>query len=179
MSTLGVVLVALAIAVGLVGIVVPVLPGGLLVFAAIAVWAIVLIFGSAGFSLIMRYGPDRRPAKWRWILPGALFALVLWMLISGGFSLYVAYISNYNSTYGSLAAIVVFVMWLYLSSYVLLLGALLNAETERQTLVDTTIGPDEAMGERGAVIADSHVALGMVRLHEKRGRRPRRLPGPG
>lgn len=146
------------------------------VLLQIAVWAIVLIFGSAGFSLIMRYGPDRRPAKWRWILPGALFALVLWMLISGGFSLYVAYISNYNSTYGSLAAIVVFVMWLYLSSYVLLLGALLNAETERQTLVDTTIGPDEAMGERGAVIADSHVALGLVRLHEKRGRRPRRAP---
>ena len=125
-------------------------------------WISVIAFGAGGFSLIMRYGPDRRPAKWRWILPGALLALVLWIAISGGFSLYVAYISNYNGTYGSLAAIVVFVMWLYLSSYVLLIGALLNAEIERQTLVDTTVGPDLPMGERGAVLADSHVAVGTI-----------------
>jgi membrane protein len=140
-------------------------------FLTVLVWLTIIAFGAGGFSLIMRYGPDRRPAKWRWILPGALLALVLWIVISGGFSLYVAYISNYNGTYGSLAAIVVFVMWLYLSSYVLLVGALLNAELERQTLVDTTVGPDRAMGERGAVLADSQVALGLVRLHQKRERR--------
>ncbi|HUD31053.1 MAG TPA: YihY/virulence factor BrkB family protein [Novosphingobium sp.] len=117
-------------------------------------WAFAIALGSSGFALIMRYGPDRRPAKWRWLAPGALLATLLWLAISFGFSLYVAYISNYNATYGSLSAIVVFLMWLFLSAYGVLLGALLNAEIERQTFCDTTVGPARPAGERGAVLAD-------------------------
>ncbi len=117
-------------------------------------WAAALALGTAGFALIMRYGPDRRPAKWRWLTPGSILATLLWLMISFGFSLYVAYISDYNATYGSLSAIVVFLMWLFLSAYGVLLGALLNAEIERQTLIDTTIGPARPAGERGAVLAD-------------------------
>lgn len=117
-------------------------------------WVVAITLGSFGFALIMRYGPDRRAAKWRWLLPGALLATVLWIAISFGFSLYVAYISDYNATYGSLSAIVVFLMWLFLSAYGILAGALLNAELERQTGVDSTIGPDKPAGERGAVLAD-------------------------
>lgn len=120
----------------------------------ILTWAAALALGSAGFALIMRYGPDRRPAKWRWLVPGSILATLLWIAVSFGFSLYVAYVSNYNATYGSLSAIVVFLMWLYLSAYGVLLGALINAEIERQTWCDTTAGPDRPPGERGAVLAD-------------------------
>lgn len=95
-------------------------------------WLLALALGTSGFALIMRFGPDRRPAKWRWLAPGAMLATLLWLAVSFGFSLYVAYISDYNATYGSLSAIVVFLMWLYLSGYGVLLGALLNAEIERQ-----------------------------------------------
>jgi membrane protein len=117
-------------------------------------WIAAVALGSAGFALIMRYGPDRRPAKWRWLAPGSLLATLLWIAVSFGFSLYVAYISDYNATYGSLSAIVVFLMWLYLSAYGVLLGALVNAEIERQTFCDTTTGPTLPAGERGAVLAD-------------------------
>lgn len=117
-------------------------------------WIVAIALGSLGFALIMRYGPDRRAAKWRWLFPGALLATVLWIAISFGFSLYVAYVSDYNATYGSLSAIVVFLMWLFLSAYGVLAGALLNAELERQTTMDSTAGPDKPAGERGAVLAD-------------------------
>ncbi|PEQ11140.1 ribonuclease BN [Novosphingobium sp. PC22D] len=117
-------------------------------------WTAAIALGSAGFALIMRYGPDRRPAKWKWLSPGSLLATLLWIAISFGFSLYVAYISDYNATYGSLSAIVVFLMWLFLSAYGVLVGALLNAEIERQIQCDTTIGPDLPPGERGARLAD-------------------------
>ncbi|MCJ2186419.1 YihY/virulence factor BrkB family protein [Novosphingobium beihaiensis] len=117
-------------------------------------WILAVCLGSGGFALIMRYGPDRRPAKWRWLAPGAVLATLLWIAISFGFSLYVAYLSDYNATYGSLSAIVVFLMWLFLSAYGVLVGALLNAEIERQTRNDTTVGPPRPPGERGAVLAD-------------------------
>jgi membrane protein len=117
-------------------------------------WVAAIALGSFGFALIMRFGPDRRPAKWRWLSPGALLSTLLWLAISFGFSLYVAYISDYSATYGSLSAIVVFLMWLFLSAYGVLLGAVLNAEIERQTVCDTTVGATRPIGERGAVLAD-------------------------
>lgn len=117
-------------------------------------WLLAVILGTTGFAIIMRYAPDRRPAKWRWLTPGSVLATLLWVAISFGFSLYVAYISDYNATYGSLSAIVVFLMWLYLSAYGVLLGGLLNAEIERQTYRDTTAGPERPPGQRGAVLAD-------------------------
>ncbi len=117
-------------------------------------WLAAIALGSTGFAIIMRYGPCRRPAKWRWLVPGALLSTLLWIAVSFGFSLYVAYISDYNATYGSLSAIVVFLMWLFLSAYGVLIGALLNAEIERQTVVDTTAGPDRPVGKRGAALAD-------------------------
>ncbi|WP_336985648.1 YihY/virulence factor BrkB family protein [Altererythrobacter aquiaggeris] len=122
-------------------------------------WLVAMVLGTGGFALIMKYGPDRRAAKWRWLSPGSILATFAWVAVSFGFSLYVRYISDYNATYGSLSAIVVFLMWLFLTSYAILLGALLNAEIERQTLIDTTVGVDRPIGERGAVMADSAVSL--------------------
>ena len=91
---------------------------------------------------------------WRWLAPGALLATLLWIAVSFGFSFYVAYISDYNATYGSLSAVVVFLMWLFLSAYGVLAGALFNVEIERQTTVDTTTGAARPIGQRGAVLAD-------------------------
>ena len=122
-------------------------------------WAVAMVLGTCGFALIMRYGPDRRAAKWRWLSPGSFLATFAWVAVSFGFSLYVRYVSDYNATYGSLSAVVVFLMWLFLTSYAILLGALLNAEIERQTLIDTTVGADRPIGQRGAVMADSAVSV--------------------
>lgn len=147
--------------------------GGLTTFLFKALtWIAAIALGSAGFALLMRYGPDRRPAKWRWLAPGSLLSTLLWIIVSFGFSLYVAYVSDYNATYGSLSAIVVFLMWLFLSAYGVLLGALLNAEIERQITCDTTTGPARPMGERGAVLADlAEGDISLEALLEKRARR--------
>ena len=124
-------------------------------FYKLLAWFLAMVLGTTGFALIMRYGPDRRSAKWRWLSPGSLLATFAWVAVSFSFSLYVRYVSDYNATYGSLSAIVVFLMWLFLTSYAILVGALLNAEIERQTHVDTTVGEDRPIGERGAVMADT------------------------
>ena len=138
----------------------------------IGAWVSAFVLGTWGFALIMRYGPDRRPAKWRWLTPGAIIATALWMASSFGFSLYVAYVTNYSATYGSLSAIVVFLLWLYLSAYGALLGALVNAEFERQTAADSTQGPDRPLGERGAVVADTVVTDSLTKVYlTKRKRR--------
>ena len=138
----------------------------------LSTWMFALLLGSFGFGLINRFGPDRRAAKWQWLTPGSLLSTLLWIAVSFGFSLYVAFISDYNATYGSLSGIVVFLMWLFLSCYSLLLGALLNAEAERQTMRDTTIGSERPAGERGANMADVHLEDELdPRLLEKRRQR--------
>jgi membrane protein len=135
-------------------------------------WISAFVLGTWGFALIMRYGPDRRPAKWRWLTPGAVIATLLWMASSFGFSLYVAYVANYGATYGSLSAIVVFLLWLYLTAYGALLGALVNAELERQTAADSTEGADRPIGARGAVVADTVVTDSLTEAYlAKRKRR--------
>lgn len=96
----------------------------------ILTWLAAIALCSAGFALIMRFGPNREPPQWRWFAPGALLATLLWVMISVGFSFYVSYISDYSATYGSLSAIVVFLMWLFLSASAFLAGALLNSVIE-------------------------------------------------
>ncbi len=146
--------------------------GELVVVLKLVAWMSAFVLGTWGFALIMRYGPDRRPAKWRWLSPGAIIATTLWMASSFGFSLYVAFVTNYSATYGSLSAVVVFLLWLYLSAYGALLGAVVNAELERQTAADSTEGPDRPLGERGAVVADTVVTDSLTEVYlAKRKRR--------
>jgi membrane protein len=110
----------------------------------------------AGYlAVLYRFAPSRDKPKWRWTTPGALGATVLWLVGSGLFSLYVGQFGNYNETYGTLGAVVVLLTWLWLSSYVVLLGAELDAELENQTGRDTTTGPEKPMGQRGAFVADN------------------------
>ncbi|RYY10400.1 MAG: YihY/virulence factor BrkB family protein, partial [Alphaproteobacteria bacterium] len=95
-----------------------------------------------------------------WLTPGAVFASVVALLATFLFGLYVSHFAGYNATYGALGAVVSFLMWLYVTAFVVLLGAELNAEIERQTAKDTTTGPDAPLGERGATMADTTAAGG-------------------
>lgn len=130
-----------------------------LVVKLVAYIPLALIF-IGGVMALYRWGPDRERAKWRWLVPGALAASVLWLIASMAFSFYVQTIGSYNETFGSVAGVIVLLMWLWLSAFVILLGAELNAELEAQTARDSTTGPREPMGHRGAVKADE---LGDVR----------------
>jgi membrane protein len=108
-----------------------------------------------GLAVIYRFGPDRRAAKWRWITPGAMVAAVGMIVVSVGFSFYTANFAAYGDTYGSLGTVIVVMMWFWLTSIVVILGAEINAEIEHQTAEDSTIGPDRPMGEREARMADT------------------------
>ena len=118
---------------------------------------LLLLFVLLSLSLLYRYGPSRSVARWHWVTPGSLLATVLWLIVSVLFSFYVGHIASYDSTYGPLGAVVGVMMWFWVTAYVVLLGAELNAELELQTVHDSTTGPAKPMGERGAFVAD-HVA---------------------
>lgn len=114
-----------------------------------------LVAVTAALAVVYRWAPSRDAPKFRWVSVGALAATVLWLLVSIGFSVYVANFGKYAKTYGALAGVVVLLMWLWLTVYAVLLGAEVNAESEQQTAADTTEGAPEPMGERNAVKADS------------------------
>lgn len=125
----------------------------------VAIWpGLALAFGAA-LSILYRIAPDRSPARWRWVSFGSVFAVVTWIAATFLFRLYVANFGSYNETYGSMSAAVVLLLWLWLTAVLVLLGAEINAEMEHQTAVDTTIGGDQPMGERGAEKADSLGAM--------------------
>jgi membrane protein len=125
--------------------------------AAILRFVLLAVLLMAGLAALYRYAPDRDKPKWSWASPGSVVATVLWVLASVGFSIYVNAFGNYNKTYGALAGIIILMFWLYLTVYVVLVGAELNAEMELQTAKDTTAGPEKPLGERDAHAAD-HVA---------------------
>lgn len=122
---------------------------------AIAPWMILAAVIATALGALYRYGASRSAPKTRWVSPGAVLATGLWMLSSILFSFYVANIASYNQTYGSLGAVVILLMWFWISAYIVLLGAELNAEMEHQTKEDTTEGRPKPMGERGAYVADN------------------------
>jgi len=125
--------------------------------AAILRFVLLAVLLLAGLAALYRYAPDRDKPKWSWSSPGSVVATVLWVLASVGFSIYVNAFGNYNKTYGALAGIIILMFWLYLTAFVVLVGAELNAEMELQTARDTTAGPEQPLGERDAHAAD-HVA---------------------
>jgi len=117
-------------------------------------WPLLAIIFNLALAFLYRYAPHRTPAKWRWITPGSMLATLMWIIASIGFSYYVSQFASYNETYGSLGGVVIMLMWLYISAYIIIFGAAINASTEQQTLVDSTIGPEKAVGKRGAIVAD-------------------------
>lgn len=118
-------------------------------------WPALLALSVAAFSLLYRFTVKRKAARLRWIWPGATLASVLWLIASLLFSLYVEYFGEFEATFGSIAATVVLLFWLYISALIFVLGAAFNAEIELQTAVDTTVGPARPLGKRGAYVADN------------------------
>ncbi|MCW2811785.1 MAG: Membrane protein [Friedmanniella sp.] len=118
-------------------------------------WVVIAAVIASALAVLYRVAPDRDAPKLRWVSVGAAVATLLWLLASVGFSVYVAQFGSYAKTYGALAGIVVLLFWLWITAYAILLGAEINAEAEQQTERDTTKGPTEPLGQRGAVKADS------------------------
>ena len=104
-----------------------------------------MLDGLVAFILAILYwaGPNVRQPGFRWVTPGGLIAVALWVLASGAFAFYVANFSSYNKTYGALASIVIFLVWLWITNTVILLGAELNAEIERGRQIEAGVPPDQ------------------------------------
>lgn len=118
-------------------------------------WLVLLAAILAGLSALYHFAPSRHEPRWQWVSWGAAAATLLWLLASLGFSIYVENFGNYNKVYGSVGALVILLMWLFISAFAVLLGAELNAEMEHQTGVDTTTGEAKPMGKRQAYVADT------------------------
>jgi membrane protein len=117
-------------------------------------WPALLLVVVLALSLVYRFGPSRQRPKWRWVTWGSATAAVLWLIASVLFSWYAANFGSYNKTYGSLGAVIGFMIWIWISNIVVLVGAELNAEMEHQSAKDTTTGARKPLGARGARMAD-------------------------
>jgi membrane protein len=111
-----------------------------------AKWPVLALLVVTGFSVLYYLAPNVRQHGFRWMSPGALLALVVWVVASLGFGLYVANFGSYNKTYGSLGAIVIFLVWLWITNLAILLGAQFDAELERSREIEHGIpGAHEAI----------------------------------
>ena len=153
-------IVAVLIAVGAV-IVVPIvlsylgLGGWVQTFLSLLRWPVLLLLVIFGLAVLYRFGPSREQPRWEWISVGSLVAAVVWLLGSALLSWYLASFADYDATYGSLGAAIGMMMWMWISSIVILFGAELNSEVEHQTARDTTTGREQPLGQRGAKMADT------------------------
>jgi membrane protein len=118
-------------------------------------WVLLILTVGGSICCLYRFGPSREAAKWRWLSVGAAIATGAWIAASLVFSSYLQNFANYNVTYGSLGAIIGFMVWIWLSAVIVITGALLNAQTEYQIFTDSTTGHPQPMGKRGAVVADN------------------------
>ena len=117
-------------------------------------WPVLYVVVLFGLACLYRYGPSRTKPQWRWVSWGSAIAGGIWLVGSLLLSWYVANFGNYNATYGSLGAVIGFMVWIWLSTIIVLLGGEINAEMEHQTAKDTTEGGRKPIGTRGARMAD-------------------------
>jgi membrane protein len=130
-------------------------PAGLLV--SVLRWPLLAAVLIAGLAVLYRVAPSRKDARWQWLSWGSVAATGLLLVGSMLSSFYASYAPAQNKTYGAFFGVIVLLFWLFLNAFAVLLGAELNAELELQTRRDTTVGPPQPLGERGAYVAD-HVA---------------------
>lgn len=102
----------------------------------IGYWFAMAVAISLIVAAMYRFAPDKAEGRWRWITRGSVVAAIVWVVATFAFSFYVRNFGSYNATYGSLAAVIVFVTWLYLTAYIILLGAEPNYALERSSLID-------------------------------------------
>lgn len=131
------------------------LPGPLQPFRPALLWLTLAALLTLVLAVLYRLAPDRTQARWRWLSVGAAVATALWLVTSVGLFAYVQSLGSYETTYGSLGGVAISMFWLWLSVFLVIVGATVNAESERQTARDSTVGPERPLGERGAVVADS------------------------
>jgi membrane protein len=125
------------------------------VLAQIATWIVLLGVFAGALAVLYRVAPDRDAPKFRWVSLGAVIVTIIWALVSVIFALYVNNFGSYDKTYGAIAGVIVLMLWLYLTCYLVLLGAEINSEAEHQTAHDTTKGEPQPMGVRDAKMADT------------------------
>jgi membrane protein len=130
-------------------------PDAVRVAIEIAIWPVLALMMVFGLAVLYRLAPDRDDPKWRWASWGAVIATALWLVGSAAFALYASNFGSYDETYGSLGGVVVLLLWLYITALVVVLGAEINAALETQTARDSTTGPEQPLGRRGAEAADS------------------------
>lgn len=130
------------------------LPDWFEAFLTYGSWVLLAALTVVALAVLYRYGPARDNAEWKWLTPGSVIACILWIVASVGFSIYVSNFGSYNESFGSMAGAIILLMWLWISAFIVLLGAEFNSEMEAQTRKDSTTGPDEPMGQRDAVKAD-------------------------
>jgi membrane protein len=144
--------------------------------ALVVRWVLLWCFAVLALTVVYRYAPCRENARWRWITWGSVIAATLSFGGSVVFSLYVQNFGSYGKTYGALGGVMILLMWFYLGSFAVLLGAEINAEMEHQTAVDTTTGAPQPMGKRGAYVADT---LGPTPGHSRSENRKSANPSSG
>jgi membrane protein len=118
-------------------------------------WIVLWLVAVLGLAVLYRYAPSRERAQWRWVTWGSAIAATLWIVLSVLFAWYVSSFASYGKTYGALGGMIALLVWFYLSSLTVVIGAEINSEMERQTERDTTEGPEAPLGERGAHAADT------------------------
>ncbi|CDZ40719.1 YihY/virulence factor BrkB family protein [Neorhizobium galegae] len=121
----------------------------------IARWPVMMLFVTGGIMMLYRFGPSREPAKLKWLTWGAAFSTVAWLSASIAVSFYLGNIADYNATYGTLGALIGFMVWTWISVIIVIVGAEINAELEHQTARDSTTGRPKPLGARGAYMADT------------------------
>jgi membrane protein len=124
------------------------------ILAQVVRWVLLLGVVAGSLAVLYRVAPDRDNPRLRWVSLGSIVVTVIWAVVSLLFSLYVDNFGSYDKTYGAIAGVIVLMLWLYLTCYLVLLGAEINSEMEHQTSADTTEGEPQPMGERDATVAD-------------------------
>jgi membrane protein len=142
--------------VAVVPVVIDMLPLGVVgtVLAQVIRWVLLLGVFAGSLAVLYRVAPDRDAPQLKWVSLGAVVVTIIWALVSLGFSFYVDNFGSYSKTYGAIAGVIVLMLWLYLTCYLILLGAEINSEAEHQTAQDTTEGDPVPMGQRNATMAD-------------------------
>lgn len=123
--------------------------------ATVALWLALSLLMSIALTVVYRFAPDRKQAQWRWVTWGATGATAVWLAASVGLFAYVQRLGTYEATYGSLAGVVISMLWVWITVLLIVIGGAVNGEAERQTRRDSTVGPEQPLGERGAVVADT------------------------
>jgi membrane protein len=96
-------------------------------------WIVILILLLLAFALLYNFAPNHSPFQWKWITPGSIIGVFLWIVLSGAFRLYLHYFDSYAATYGSLGAMIILLLWLYLTALVILVGGVINATLDEES----------------------------------------------